>query len=157
ANAYYNPSLNEVVFPARILQPPLFNTAADDAINYGGTIAMIGHELTHSFDDQGAEFGGHGNLVNWSTMQANANFDSLANRMVNNFNGQEAMPGLNVEGALTVGENIADLGGVALSYAALERSLQGKPEPPLVDGYNWKQRFFLGWAQVWRANVRPEG
>lgn len=156
-NAYYNPSLNEVVFPAGILQPPFFNPDADDAINYGGIIAVIGHELTHGFDDQGAKFDGHGNLVNWWTVQDKANFDSLSNRMVEYFNGQEAMPGLHVKGALTVGENIADLGGVALSYAALERSLQGKPEPPLVDGYNWKQRFFLGWAQVWRANVRPEG
>ncbi len=155
-NAYYNPSLNEVVFPAGILQPPFFNPEADDAINYGGIIAVIGHELTHGFDDQGAKFDGHGNLVNWWTDKDKANFDSLANRMIAYYDGLEAAPGLHVKGALTVGENIADLGGVTLSYAALTRSLQGKPEPPLIDGYNWKQRFFLGWAQVWHTNIRPE-
>lgn len=155
-NAYYNPSLNEVVFPAGILQPPFFNPHADDAINYGGIIAVIGHELTHGFDDQGAKFDGHGNLVNWWTEQDKANFDSLSQEMIRYYDALEVEPGLNVKGALTVGENIADLGGVTLSYAALERSLQGKPEPPLIDGYNWKQRFFLGWAQVWHTNIRPE-
>lgn len=152
-NAYYNPSLNEVVFPAGILQPPFFNPDADDAINYGGIIAVIGHELTHGFDDQGAKFDGQGNLVNWWTDADKANFDSLAQRMITYYDALEVEPGVHVKGALTVGENIADLGGVTLAYAALERSLQGKPEPPLIDGYNWKQRFFLGWAQVWRANI----
>jgi Predicted metalloendopeptidase len=146
-NAYYNPSLNEVVFPAGILQPPFFNPDADDAINYGGIIAVIGHELTHGFDDQGAKFDGQGNLVNWWTDADKANFDSLAQRMIAYYDALEVEPGVHVKGALTVGENIADLGGVTLAYAALERSLQGKPEPPLIDGYNWKQRFFLGWAQ----------
>lgn len=155
-NAYYNPSLNEVVFPAGILQPPFFNPDADDAINYGGIIAVIGHELTHGFDDQGAKFDGQGNLVNWWTDGDKANFDSLAQRMIAYYDGLEAEPGLHVKGGLTVGENIADLGGVTLAYGALERSLQGKPEPPLIDGFNWKQRFFLGWAQVWHANIRPE-
>lgn len=154
-NAYYNPSLNEVVFPAGILQPPFFNPDADDAINYGGIIAVIGHELTHGFDDQGAKFDGQGNLVNWWTDQDKANFDSLAQRMIAYYDVLEVEPGLHVKGGLTVGENIADLGGVTLAYAALERSLQGKPEPPLIDGYNWKQRFFLGWAQVWRSTITP--
>ncbi|MBS1568395.1 MAG: M13 family metallopeptidase [Bacteroidetes bacterium] len=155
-NAYYNPSLNEVVFPAGILQPPFFNADADDAINYGGIIAVIGHELTHGFDDQGAKFDGHGNLVNWWTDQDKANFDTLAQRMIKYYDTMEVLPGVHVKGALTVGENIADLGGVTLAYAALERSLKGKPEPAKIDGYTWQQRFFLGWAQVWRANITPE-
>ncbi len=155
-NAYYNPSLNEVVFPAGILQPPFFNADADDAINYGGIIAVIGHELTHGFDDQGAKFDGHGNLVNWWTDADKANFDSLAQRMIKYYDTMEALPGVHVKGALTVGENIADLGGVTLAYAALQRSLEGKPEPAKIDGYTWQQRFFLGWAQVWRANITPE-
>ncbi|MBP8822062.1 MAG: M13 family metallopeptidase [Flavobacteriales bacterium] len=155
-NAYYNPSLNEVVFPAGILQPPFFNADADDAINYGGIIAVIGHELTHGFDDQGAKFDGHGNLVNWWTDADKANFDSLAQRMIAYYDGLEVLPGIHVKGALTVGENIADLGGVTLAYAALQRSLVGQPEPAKVDGYTWQQRFFLGWAQVWRSNATPE-
>lgn len=155
-NAYYNPSQNEVVFPAGILQPPFFNPDADDAINYGGIIAVIGHELTHGFDDQGAKFDGEGNLKNWWTDADKANFDALAQRVISYYDGLEVEPGVNVKGALTVGENIADIGGVTLAYGALERSLQGQPEPPLIDGFNWKQRFFLGWAQVWHANIRPE-
>lgn len=155
-NAYYSPTMNEVVFPAGILQPPFFNPEADDAINYGGIIAVIGHELTHGFDDQGAKFDGHGNLVNWWTDSDRANFDALAQRMISYFDGMEALPGLYIKGALTVGENIADLGGLTLSYAALQRSLEGKPEPAPIDGYTWQQRFFLGWAQVWRSNIRPE-
>ncbi|MGV9012694.1 MAG: M13 family metallopeptidase [Flavobacteriales bacterium] len=155
-NAYYNPTMNEVVFPAGILQPPFFNADADDAINYGGIIAVIGHELTHGFDDQGAKYDGHGNLVNWWTPSDKANFDSLAGKLITYFDKQEAMPGVYIKGALTVGENIADQGGLTLSYAALKRSLEGKPEPPLIDGYTWQQRFFLGWAQVWRDNIRPE-
>lgn len=155
-NAYYDPTMNEVVFPAGILQPPFFNPDADDPINYGGIIAVIGHELTHGFDDQGAKYDGHGNLVNWWTEQDKANFDSLAQKLITYYDGMEALPGLHVKGALTVGENIADLGGVTLSFAALQRSMQGKPEPPRIDGYTWQQRFFLGWAQVWRDNIRPE-
>jgi putative endopeptidase len=155
-NAYYDPTMNQVVFPAGILQPPFFNPDADDAINYGGIIAVIGHELTHGFDDQGAKYDGHGNLVNWWTPADKQNFDSLAQRMIAYFDKQEVMPGLFIKGGLTVGENIADLGGLTLSYAALERSLKGKPEPAKIDGFTWQQRFFLGWAQVWRDNIRPE-
>lgn len=155
-NAYYNPSMNEVVFPAGILQPPFFNAQADDAINYGGIMAVIGHELTHGFDDQGARYDGHGNLKNWWTDADKANFDALAQRMVKYYDGMEAMPGVHIKGGLTVGENIADLGGVTLAYAALQRSMQGKPEPAKIDGFTWQQRFFLGWAQVWHTNIRPE-
>ena len=155
-NAYYDPSMNEVVFPAGILQPPFFNADADDAVNYGGIIAVIGHELTHGFDDQGAKYDGHGNLKDWWTDAVTANFDSLAQRMIKYYDGMEVMPGVHVKGGLTVGENIADLGGVTLAYAALQRSLEGKPEPAKIDGYTWQQRFFLGWAQVWRTNITPE-
>ena len=132
-NAYYNPSLNEVVFPAGILQPPLFNPDADDAINYGGIIAVIGHELTHGFDDQGAKYDGRGNLVNWWTDRDKANFDLLGQELITYYDGMEAAPGLNIKGALTVGENIADLGGLTLSYAALQPAREGKPHPPLID------------------------
>lgn len=155
-NAYYNPLFNEVVFPAGILQPPFFNPDADDAINYGGIMAVIGHELTHGFDDQGSQYDANGNLVNWWTDQDRANFMALAGRYIAYFDNLEALPGVKVKGALTIGENIADLGGLTLAYYALEKSLQGKPEPPLIDGLNWKQRFFLGWAQVWRMNSTDE-
>lgn len=152
-NAYYNPLFNEVVFPAGILQPPFFNPDADDAINYGGIMAVIGHELTHGFDDQGSQYDAEGNLVNWWTDKDRANFMALAGRYVAYFDNIEAMPGVKIKGGLTIGENIADLGGLTLAYYALEKSLKGKPEPPLIDGLNWKQRFFLGWAQVWRMKI----
>ncbi len=155
-NAYYNPLFNEVVFPAGILQPPFFNPDADDAINYGGIMAVIGHELTHGFDDQGSQFDAEGNLVNWWTDEDRANFMALAGKYISYFDNIEAMPGVKIKGALTIGENIADLGGLTLAYYALEKSLKGKPEPPLIDGLNWKQRFFLGWAQVWRMNITDE-
>jgi putative endopeptidase len=155
-NAYYNPLFNEVVFPAGILQPPFFNPDADDAINYGGIMAVIGHELTHGFDDQGSQFDAEGNLVNWWTEEDRANFMGLAQKYIAYFDNIEAMPGVKIKGALTIGENIADLGGLTLAYYALEKSLKGKPEPPLIDGLNWKQRFFLGWAQVWRMNITDE-
>lgn len=155
-NAYYNPNHNEVVFPAGILQPPFFNPNADDAINYGGIIAVIGHEFTHGFDDQGSQFDEEGNLRNWWTATDRTNFEKMAKRYVQYFDGIEAQPGFHVNGALTLGENIADLGGLTLAYYALEKSLQGK-EPAPIDGFNWKQRFFLGWAQVWHANITDAG
>ncbi|HEY0978368.1 MAG TPA: M13 family metallopeptidase, partial [Flavobacteriales bacterium] len=152
-NAYYNPLMNEVVFPAGILQPPFFNPAADDAVNYGGIITVIGHELTHGFDDQGAKFDPQGNLTDWWTAEDKTNFEKLSGGLISYFDGFEAMPGLHVKGGLTVGENIADLGGVTLSYYALVKSLAGKPEPAPIDGFTWKQRFFLGYAQIWRGNI----
>ncbi|PSL22819.1 M13 family metallopeptidase [Chitinophaga ginsengisoli] len=151
-NAYYNPLNNEVVFPAGILQPPFFNADADDAINYGGIIAVIGHEFTHGFDDQGSQYDAEGNLKNWWTDADRKNFMALAQRYINYFNSIEVQKGFFIKGALTIGENIADLGGLTLAYSALEKSLKGKPEPAKIDGFNWKQRFFLGWAQVWHAN-----
>ncbi|MBO9154488.1 M13 family metallopeptidase [Chitinophaga sp. GCM10012297] len=152
-NAYYNPLNNEVVFPAGILQPPFFNADADDAINYGGIIAVIGHEFTHGFDDQGSQFDADGNLQNWWTEDDRKNFDALAKKYIDYFSGLEPLPGFKINGALTIGENIADLGGLTLAYYALQKSIEGKPEPPKVDGFDWKQRFFLGWAQVWHANI----
>lgn len=151
-NAYYNPLNNEVVFPAGILQPPFFNADADDAINYGGIIAVIGHEFTHGFDDQGSQFDADGNLKNWWTDGDRKNFMALSNKYIRYFDGIEVLPGFNINGALTIGENTADLGGLTLAYYALVKSLKGKPEPAPIDGYNWKQRFFLGWGQVWHAN-----
>ena len=155
-NAYYNPLNNEVVFPAGILQPPFYNRDADDAINYGGIIAVIGHEFTHGFDDQGSQFDDEGNLKNWWTASDRANFDKLTKKYIDYFSGIEALPGFKINGALTIGENVADLGGLTLAYYALEKSLKGKPEPALIDGFNWKQRFFLGWAQVWHMNTTNE-
>ena len=151
-NAYYNPLNNEVVFPAGILQPPFFNADADDAINYGGIIAVIGHEFTHGFDDQGSQFDADGNLKNWWTDADRKNFMALSNKYIRYFDGIEVLPGFHINGALTIGENTADLGGLTLAYYALVKSLKGKPEPAPIDGYNWKQRFFLGWGQVWHGN-----
>jgi putative endopeptidase len=152
-NAYYNPLNNEVVFPAGILQPPFFNPNADDAINYGGIIAVIGHEFTHGFDDQGSQFDAEGNLKNWWTPEDNARFGKLAQRYTNYFSGLEAAPGFNINGPLTIGENIADLGGLTLAYYALKKSFEGKGEPKPIDGFTWQQRFFLGWGQVWHSTI----
>ncbi|MDR6803287.1 putative endopeptidase [Dyadobacter sp. BE34] len=154
-NAYYNPLNNEVVFPAGILQPPFYNRNADDAINYGGIIAVIGHEFTHGFDDQGSQFDDEGNLKNWWTAADRANFDKLTKRYIDYFSGIEALPGFKINGALTIGENVADLGGLTLAYYALEKSFNGK-EPAPIDGFTWQQRFFLGWAQVWHMNTTDE-
>ncbi len=155
-NAYYNPLNNEVVFPAGILQAPFFNPNADDAINYGGIIAVIGHEFTHGFDDQGAQYDDAGNLKNWWTKQDNENFSALGKRYIAYFNAFEAMPGVYINGELTIGENIADLGGLTLAYYALVRSMKGKAEPAPIDGFTWQQRFFLSWAQVWHNNIKDE-
>ncbi len=152
-NAYYNPLNNEIVFPAGILQPPFFNPDADDAINYGGIIAVIGHEFTHGFDDQGSQFDAEGNLQNWWTEADRKNFDDLAKRYIDYFGSLEPIPGFKINGALTIGENIADLGGLTLAYYALKKSFAGKQEPAAIDGFTWQQRFFLGWAQVWHANI----
>lgn len=155
-NAYYNPLNNEIVFPAGILQPPFYNRDADDAINYGGIIAVIGHEFTHGFDDQGSQFDEEGNLKNWWTASDRTNFDKLTKKYIDYFSGIEALPGFKINGALTIGENVADLGGLTLAYYALEKSFKGKEEPAPIDGFTWKQRFFLGWAQVWHMNTTDE-
>ena len=152
-NAYYNPQNNEVVFPAGILQPPFYNPDADDAINYGGIGGVIGHEFTHGFDDQGSKYGADGNLENWWTEEDRERFDTLANRLIAQYDAYEPIEGVNVNGSLTIGENIADLGGLTLAYHAYLKSREGKPELEPVDGFTDKQRVFLGWAQVWQLHA----
>jgi predicted metalloendopeptidase len=154
-NAYNNPTMNEIVFPAAILQPPFFDPKADDAVNYGGIGAVIGHEMTHSYDDQGRQYGPDGNLKDWWTPESLARFKQLAAGIVKQFDGYVAVDDLHINGNLTQGENIADLGGVKLAYTALEKELGNGPREK-IDGFTPEQRFFLGWATVWRTNQRPE-
>jgi putative endopeptidase len=155
-NAYYNPAINEIVFPAGIMQPVFFNPDADDAVNYGSMGAIIGHELTHGFDDQGAGFDADGNLKNWWTKEDLANFKTKTNVLVKQFNEYVAIDDMHVKGELTLGENIADLGGLTIAYYALKKSMEGKPVPAKIDGYTAEQRFFIAWTQGWRINMRPE-
>lgn len=155
-NAYYNPTMNEIVFPAAILQPPFFNPDADDAVNYGGIGGVIGHEFSHGFDDQGSQFDGDGNLKNWWSDEDLANFKHLTGKLVDQFNGFHVVDQTYVNGELTLGENIADLAGITLSYYALLKSYEGKEAPKPIDGFTYQQRFFLGWAQVWASNVKDE-
>ena len=154
-NAYYNPTVNEIVFPAGIMQPPNFDPNADDAYNYGGMGMVIGHEMTHGFDDQGRQFDAKGNLREWWTADDAKRFKDRAQKVVEQYNGYVAVDTLHVNGQLTLGENIADLGGVTIAYWAYERSLEGKPRT-VIDGLTPEQRFFLGFAQGWRRKVRPE-
>lgn len=154
-NAYYNPGFNEIVFPAGILQPPFFNPKADDAINYGGIGGVIGHEMTHGFDDQGRLYDLDGNLKNWWTAEDSANFMAKANILVGQFNGYTVLDTLHVNGELTLGENIADMGGITIAYAAFKKTKEGQ-STELIDGLTPDQRFFVGWATVWRQNVRDE-
>ncbi|HUI31142.1 MAG TPA: M13 family metallopeptidase [Candidatus Acidoferrales bacterium] len=155
-NAYYNPSMNEIVFPAGILQPPFFNPIADDAVNYGGMGAVIGHEMTHGFDDQGSQFDAKGNLENWWTESDATNFKKKAEVLVNQFNSYTVLDSIHVNGKLTEGENIADLGGVSIAYDAFENTLKDNPRPGTIDGFTAEQRFFLAWAQMWRENDTPQ-
>jgi putative endopeptidase len=154
-NAYYSSSMNEIVFPAGILQPPFYDPNADDAVNYGGIGAVIGHEISHGFDDQGSKFDGKGNLHEWWTSDDRKNFTERGDCVVNQFNGYEVESGLHQNGKLVLGESIGDLGGLAIAYAAYEKSIVGK-RPPNIDGFTPEQRFFLGWAQVWGTNQRAE-
>jgi len=155
-NAYYNPQINEIVFPAGILQPPFFDAEADDALNYGAMGAVIGHEMTHGFDDQGAKFGATGNLANWWSDADLKAFQARAQCVIDQFNGFEVQPGLHENGKLVVGESIADLGGVVIAYAAFQKSMEGKPRPANIDGFTPEQRFFLAFARVWAGSARPE-
>jgi putative endopeptidase len=152
-NAYYNPLNNEIVFPAAILQPPFFDPKADAAVNYGAIGAVIGHEIGHGFDDQGRKFGPDGSLKDWWTQKDAEVFTGRVSKLVSQFSAFEALPGLKVNGANTIGENIGDLGGLNMAYHAYQLSLQGKPAP-VIDGLTGDQRFFLSWAQVWRAKYR---
>jgi predicted metalloendopeptidase len=155
-NASYSPVDNTITFPAGILQPPFFNFDADDAINYGAIGGVIGHEVTHGFDDQGARFDAEGNLKTWWTPEDKAKFDERTACVVKQFNGYEVQPGLFINGKLTLGENIGDFAGLTVSYDAYQRSLEGKPRPADIDGFTPEQRFFLGWAQVWAGKYTPE-
>ncbi len=155
-NAYYNASTNEITFPAGIMQPPFFNPEADDAVNYGGMGGAIGHEITHGFDDEGRQFDAEGNLSGWWTESDTKEFNRRADVVREQFDGYVAIDSLRVNGKLTLGENIADLGGLLISHGAYRRSLVGKKDPPLIDGLTGDQRFFLAWAQIWRAKARPE-
>ncbi|MBI3731802.1 MAG: M13 family metallopeptidase [Burkholderiales bacterium] len=152
-NAYYNPELNEIVFPAAILQPPFFNAKADDAVNYGGIGAVIGHEISHGFDDQGAQYDGLGNLRDWWTKEDHEKFAAKTAVLVKQYSAFSPIPGYNVNGELTLGENIADNSGLAIAYKAYKLSLYGKPAP-VIGGLTGDQRFFMGFAQVWRGKMR---
>lgn len=154
-NAYYNPSTNEIAFPAGILQSPFFNPDADDAVNYGAIGSVIGHEMTHGFDDEGSQFDAEGNLKVWWSTEDRQKFDSKTKQVVDQFNNYTVLDTMHVNGALTLGENIADLGGLSISYEAFKRTEQGKSNEK-IDGLTPDQRFFIGWAQGWRANTRDE-
>ena len=154
-NAYYNPLQNEIVFPAAILQPPFFDPDASDEINYGGIGAVIGHEMTHGYDDQGSRFGPTGKFENWWTQADAAGFEGRTDRLIAQFNGYEAVRGQHVDGKLTLGENIADLGGLATAFDAMKAAAGDTPDP-MTDGLTRDQRFFLNWATVWRRNFTPQ-
>lgn len=154
-NAYYNPAFNEIVFPAGILQYPFFDMEADDAVNYGGIGGVIGHEMTHGFDDQGRQYAADGNLKDWWTKEDAEKFTQKANVVVNQYNSFTVLDTVHVNGELTLGENLADLGGLAIAYEAFKKTKQGQSDEK-IDGFTPDQRFFLSWAQVWRANTRDE-
>jgi putative endopeptidase len=155
-NAYYNPNLNEIVFPAGILQQPFYNPEADDAVNYGGMGAVIGHEMTHGFDDQGRQYDAAGNLRDWWTPASAKAYNERAKAIVDQYAAYEPIPGLHINGELTQGENIADIGGLKIAYAAFKKAQAQHPEEAnkKIDGFTPDQRFFLAWAQIWRANHR---
>ncbi len=152
-NAYFNPQMNEIVFPAAILQPPFFNIEADDAVNYGGIGAVIGHEISHGFDDQGSQYDGRGNLRDWWTPDDRTEFESRSKRLVSQYSKYKPFDDMSVNGELTLGENIGDLGGLNASYSAYRLSLKDQPAP-VMDGLTGDQRFFIGWAQVWQFKYR---
>jgi len=155
-NAYYNPMFNEIVFPAAILQPPFFDWEADAAVNYGGIGAVIGHEITHGFDDQGSRFDKDGNLNEWWTAEDRQRFEMLTRKLIDQFDGYFPFDDLSLNGTFTLGENIADLGGLSVAYDALQLYYQRHGQPGLIDGFTADQRFFMSWATVWRTKTRPE-
>jgi putative endopeptidase len=155
-NAYYNPSMNEIVFPAGILQPPFFNKDADDAVNYGGIGVVIGHEMTHGFDDQGRNFDKNGNLTDWWTKEDSEKFKALTQILVDQYDRFIAIDTIHLNGKLTLGENIADYGGLTMSHLAYRKSLEGKQEPAKIDGFTAEQRFFLSYGNIWRQIIRDK-
>jgi predicted metalloendopeptidase len=155
-NAYYNPSYNEIVFPAAILQPPFYDYKADEAVNYGGIGAVIGHEISHGFDDQGASYNAEGNLVDWWTADDLTKFTALGGALADQYSALEPLPGIHVDGKFTLGENIGDLGGINAAYDGLQLYLKENGNPGLIDGYTPEQRLFMSWATVWRGKIRDE-
>jgi len=154
-NAYYNPEMNEIVFPAAILQPPFFDPKADDAVNYGGIGAVIGHEISHGFDDQGAQYDELGNLKDWWTKEDHEHFAAKGKALVKEYSGFEPVAGFHLNGELTLGENIGDNSGLAIAFKAYESSLHGNPSP-VLDGFSGQQRFYLNFAKIWREKAREE-
>jgi len=154
-NAYYSPTANEIVFPAGILQPPFFDMNADDAVNYGGIGAVIGHEIGHGFDDQGSRYDGDGNLRNWWTDQDREQFEALTGKLVEQYSQFEPLPGMNVDGRVSLGENIGDHVGLLSAFRAYQKSLDGQPSPEM-DGFTGEQRFFISWAQIWKIKFRDD-
>ncbi len=155
-NAYYNPSYNEIVFPAAILQPPFYNYQADEAVNYGGIGAVIGHEISHGFDDEGARYNAEGNLVDWWTEGDLTQFTALGTALADQYSALEPLPGIHVDGKFTLGENIGDLGGINAAYDGLQLYLKENGNPGLIDGYTPEQRLFISWATIWRSKMRDE-
>lgn len=155
-NAYYNPSYNEIVFPAAILQPPFYNYKADEAVNYGGIGAVIGHEISHGFDDSGARYNADGNLVDWWTADDLKQFTALGGELAAQYSALEPLPGIHVDGKFTLGENIGDLGGINAAYDGLQLYLKENGNPGLIDGFTPEQRFFISWSTVWRTKSRDE-
>lgn len=155
-NAYYNPLFNEIVFPAAILQPPFYDYRADEAVNYGGIGAVIGHEISHGFDDQGAKFDAQGNLKNWFTEKDFSSFEEKGKSLAKQFDQYEPLPGVFVQGQFTLGENIGDLGGITAAYEGLQRFYRENKRPGLIDGFTPEQRFFISWATIWRTKYRDE-
>jgi len=154
-NAYYNPVMNEIVFPAAILQPPFFDATADDAVNYGAIVAVIGHEVSHGFDDKGSQYDADGNLRDWFTKEDHDKFAARTRALVAQYDAYEPVAGYHVNGELTLGENIGDNSGLAIAYKAYQLALSGKT-PPTIDGFTGEQRFYLGWVQIWRGKVRED-
>ncbi|RZK31368.1 MAG: M13 family peptidase, partial [Hymenobacter sp.] len=154
-NAYYSPPMNEIVFPAGILQPPFYNPKADDAVNYGGIGAVIGHEMTHGFDDSGRQYDAKGNLRDWWTKEDGDKFTAKADMVGQQYSKFSPVDSVYVNGKLTMGENLADIGGLTIAYQAFQKTPQAKANKQ-VDGFTPNQRFFLSYAQIWRANARPE-
>lgn len=155
-NAYYNPAYNEIVFPAAILQPPFYNYQADEAVNYGGIGAVIGHEISHGFDDSGARYNADGNLVDWWTANDLTQFTALGTALADQYTALEPLPGVHVDGKFTLGENIGDLGGINAAYDGLQLYLKNNKKPGLIDGFTPEQRFFIAWTTVWRTKSRDE-
>ena len=155
-NAYYNPTTNEICFPAGILQKPFFDPEADDAVNYGGIGVVIGHEMSHGFDDQGSMFDAKGNMENWWTAEDKAKFDALGDKLAAQFDVVEVLPGVHANGRYTLGENIGDHGGLSIAYSALENALNGKLDKPVIDGFTPQQRFYLSYGNIWAQNITDQ-